>query len=265
VLHVRTFGSGPSLVALHGFTLTGAQFESAATQLSRTIHAPDLPGHGFSAGESAGFSSTVSTVASIVSTFDSEAPLLGYSMGARIALAVAIGQPESLPALIVISGTPGIDDGTQRNKRIVSDAALLETLRSQPVEQFLETWTSSGITNTSHLQDSVQATDRNVREQNTSSGLADALAGLGQGVQPSLWSRLDRLTMPVLLVFGERDAKYADVARRMSQSIPDCNVMQIAAAGHNPLLDAPEETYGGISAFLDGLGRTRRPIVETPT
>ncbi|GMQ97928.1 MAG: 2-succinyl-6-hydroxy-2,4-cyclohexadiene-1-carboxylate synthase [Acidimicrobiia bacterium] len=254
MLHVRRFGSGPPLVALHGFTLTGAQFESAATLLSRTIHAPDLPGHGFSAGESADFSTTVSTVASMVSTFGGETPLLGYSMGARIALGVAIDQPESVPALIVISGTPGIDEATQRNKRIVSDAALLETLRRQPVEEFLETWTSTGITDTSHLQDSVRATDRIVRGQNTSSGLADALAGLGQGVQPSLWSQLDRLTMSVLLVHGERDAKYTEVARRMSQSIPDCHVIQIATAGHNPLLDDPEETYGEISAFLDGLG-----------
>jgi len=40
----------------------------------------------------------------------------------------------------------------------------------------------------------------------------------------------------------------------MSQSISDCKVIRIATAGHNPLLDAPVESYGEISSFLDGLG-----------
>ncbi|MFV2000331.1 MAG: alpha/beta fold hydrolase, partial [Acidimicrobiia bacterium] len=209
--------------------------------------------HGFSAAASTDFSDTVSAVGSLLHVFGNEAPLLGYSMGARIALVVAMERPESVPALIVVSGTPGIEDAKQRNERLNSDIALGRSLRDSPVEEFLDAWTSSGITDTSHLQDSIRTSDRIARQQNTSSGLASALAGLSQGVQPSLWSRLDELAMPVLLVHGGGDAKYSYFADRMSRSIPDCEVVRIADAGHNPLLDAPEETYGKISDFLERL------------
>jgi len=265
VLHVRRFGSGPPLVALHGFTLTGAQFASASLQLRRTIHAPDLPGHGFSAAESTELSDTVSAVGSVVHAFNSDAPLLGYSMGARIALLVAVERPASVPSLIIVSGTPGIEDTTQRNERIVSDTALSRSIRDRPVEEFLDTWTSSGITDLSHLPDAVRTHDRIVRKQSTSAGLAGALVGLGQGVQPSMWNRLDQLTMPVLLIHGEHDATYAAIADRMDESIPNSRTASIAGSGHNPLLDAPEETYREISAFLERLGRPGRPVVETLT
>lgn len=238
---------------MHGYTLTGAQFGPAATALARTIHAPDLPGHGFSVAESTDFPATVAAVASLLRDTGVDTPLLGYSLGARIALSVAVAQPELVNTLVVVSGTPGIDDDEQRRQRLESDAALARSIRDRPVEEFLDDWTSSGITDTTHLDDSVRELDRLGREENTAFGLASALEGLGQGVQPPLWDQLARLEMDVLLICGERDPIYTDIARRMSKSMPNCKVAQIPASGHNPLLDAPEETYAVISAFLERL------------
>jgi len=253
VLHVRRFGAGPRLVALHGFTLTGAQFTQAAIALGRTIHAPDLPGHGFSEAEPTDFSDTGAAVGSVVDGAGSGTPLLGYSLGARIALSVALAQPELLPALVIVSGTPGIDDAGRRTQRAISDAELARSIRDRTLDEFLDDWTSSGITDTTHLDESVREPDRLVRRQNTPAGLANALEGLGQGVQPPLWNQLGRLTMQVLLICGEHDPTYIDIAHRMRESIPQSEVAQIPASGHNPLLDAPEATYAIISAFLERL------------
>ena len=45
MLHLRRFGAGEPLLALHGFSLTGGQFEDLAPLLDRRLIAPDLPGH----------------------------------------------------------------------------------------------------------------------------------------------------------------------------------------------------------------------------
>ncbi len=77
MLAVRRFGSGPPVVALHGFTLTGAQFAPTAERLQRAVIAPDLPGHGASPPSS--LAETVDDVAGIIASVGEPAPLLGYS------------------------------------------------------------------------------------------------------------------------------------------------------------------------------------------
>ena len=46
--------------------------------------------------------------------------------------------------------------------------------------------------------------------------------------------------MPVLLIVGELDAKYVDIAHRMAEAIPDARVEVIAGAGHACHLEQPD-------------------------
>jgi pimeloyl-ACP methyl ester carboxylesterase len=72
-------------------------------------------------------------------------------------------------------------------------------------------------------------------------GLARALRGLGTGVLPSLWERLGELAIPVTLVAGERDAKFRDLAVRMSAAIADAQVTIVPGAGHAVHLERPAQ------------------------
>ncbi|MEN8238470.1 MAG: alpha/beta fold hydrolase [Actinomycetota bacterium] len=248
---VRRFGSGPPLVALHGFTLTGEQFASAASILGRTIIAPDLPGHGRSVDASTGLADVIDLVASIVASVESPVPVIGYSQGARLALMTALDQPVGISALVLISANAGIEDSYERTARTQSDAEMASRLTTMTIDEFLDAWTSTGLTSTTHLSARERDADMAIRRQNSPHGLARASRGYGQGAQPSLWQRLGELPMPVLVMSGSQDEKYSTIAERMANAIPDAERVTIDHAGHNPLLDAPAEAYGAVSGFLD--------------
>jgi len=251
MLSVRRSGTGPPVVALHGFTLTGDQFSSAAQRLGRTVIAPDLPGHGGSVDASTAIRDTVGSVASVISSIGIAVPLIGYSQGGRLALMTALDHPGHISALVVISANAGIEDPSQRSARAHADAGVAARLATMTLADFLDDWTSHGITSTSHLSASDVATDRELRLNNTATGLARALTGYGQGAQPSVWHRLKDLALPVLVMSGGRDEKYSLIAESMASMISDSEWVAIDVAGHNPLLDAPDEAYAAISDFLD--------------
>jgi 2-succinyl-6-hydroxy-2,4-cyclohexadiene-1-carboxylate synthase len=251
VLGVRRFGSGPPLVALHGFTLTGEQFAAASTLLGYTVVAPDLPGHGRSIDEPPGFDDVIRAVGSTIESLACPVPVIGYSQGARVGLIAALDRPSNISALVLVSANPGIEDRHDRATRATSDADVASKLITTDIDEFLDMWTSAAMTSTEHLTVEAQDADRSVRRQNSPAGLAAALTGYGQGAQPSVWDRLDTLPMPVLVMSGSRDEKYSLIADRMANMIPDAEQVTIDAAGHNPLLDAPYVAYGVISDFLN--------------
>ena len=119
------------------------------------------------------------------------------------------------------------------------------------IDDFLDTWTSTGITSTEHLSLADRGADRVIRRQNSPRGLASAVVGYGQGAQPSMWHLLHRLAIPVLVMSGGRDEKYSLIADAMAGEIADVERVTIDDAGHNPLLDVQEQTYATISDFIE--------------
>jgi 2-succinyl-6-hydroxy-2,4-cyclohexadiene-1-carboxylate synthase len=103
------------------------------------------------------------------------------------------------------------------------------------------------------LPENVQAAVDADRRRSTPGGLAKALRHLGTGALPPLWTRLVELTMPVVLVAGERDLKFSKLAGRMAQEIPAAEVVIVPGAGHAAHLEAPEE----LARVVDGR-RSRR-------
>ena len=248
---VRRFGSGPPVLALHGFTLTGEQFAAAGPALRRTVIAPDLPGHGTNADASTDLGDVIE---SILTPVEGPMPVIGYSQGGRLALLTAVDHPDTVSALVLVSATAGIQEATDRASRARRDIELASELSKTTIEEFIDTWTSAGITSTRNLSKELRYTDRAIRCGNSPQGLARALTGYGQGAQPSVWHRLKDLPMPVLVMSGGRDGRYTTIARKLVSAIPDAELVTIEAAGHNPLLDNPDHAYVAISEFLDRHG-----------
>jgi 2-succinyl-6-hydroxy-2,4-cyclohexadiene-1-carboxylate synthase len=250
VLGVRRFGEGPPVVALHGFTHTGAQFSTVAELLAYTILAPDLPGHGTSSRIGTTVDDVVAAVGEVLSPL-APVPLIGYSQGGRIALLTALRHPDLVRVLITISAGAGIPDTEERRRRRREDMALASRMRHQTMEQFLGEWTSSGITATDHLDAEARETDLTRRAENTVEGLAAALEGYGQSAQPSIWDRLGDVTCPTMVVSGSDDPGYTDIGDRLAAHLPNVERVVIEGAGHNPLADQPESSAAAISDFLD--------------
>ena len=226
---------------LHGFTGSGAAMAGLAAQLPRhRVVAPDLPGHGTNAAASAGFTDAVAQVLAI----PGQLVLVGYSMGGRVALAAAVDHPERIDRLALIGASPGLADPGDRAERRRADAELAAGLRSRGVEWFVDRWMAQPMF--AHQGDD----ERRQRLANDAEGLAASLEGMGTGSMPSLWGELHRVTCPVVLLVGGRDAKFAAIAAAMATELPTAAVHTIPDAGHPVHTDAPDATAAVLRQFL---------------
>ena len=247
----RMPGRPPPLVALHGFTQTGEMFAELAAFLGREVVAPDLPGHGRSAGFPATFAAAVRGVAGVLSRAGVPVPLIGYSQGGRVALAAALERPELVSHLVLVSATPGIEDAGERAARLQADEALAAALRKEGVAEFVDRWLAlpmfAGLQKRGARW---QAADRAARLEHTAEGLAGALVGMGQGAQPYLGESLPDLEVPVLVITGGLDQKYTSLGTAMTRSMASGTLHTVPDAGHAVIAEAPRAVADLIDTFL---------------
>jgi 2-succinyl-6-hydroxy-2,4-cyclohexadiene-1-carboxylate synthase len=162
---------------------------------------------------------------------------VGYSMGGRLALRVALDRPDLVSALVLLGASPGLADEQQRDARRVTDEALASGLERKGLDPFLTGWLKLPL----FERLLVEAAGLEERRANTVEGLASALRRLGTGAQEPLWDRLGELRMPVLLMAGEQDTTYCATAFRMASGIGDPSEVSIVpGAGHAAHLERPE-------------------------
>jgi 2-succinyl-6-hydroxy-2,4-cyclohexadiene-1-carboxylate synthase len=255
-LWVRRFaGASPPLVALHGFTQTGAMYAELAGFLGREVLAPDLPGHGWSPEVPVSFASAVRSVAEVLASLTGPLPLVGYSQGGRIALGVALERPELVSSLVLVSASAGIEDEVEREARNRADTALAEELRDGGLPAFLDGWLGQCMFQGLQRRDAAwRAADLRARFENTADGLAAALVGMGQGSQPYFGGRLGELAMPVLLLAGRLDEKFVSIATAMSSALPYGTLHIIPDAGHPLIAEQPRVVANLMRGFATGSG-----------
>jgi 2-succinyl-6-hydroxy-2,4-cyclohexadiene-1-carboxylate synthase len=236
-------GSVP-LVFLHGFTQTRRSWLPVIDRLERrrSCTLVDAPGHG---GSHDGARS-LWECADDISAAAGPGVLVGYSMGARMALHCVLAHPHRWHGLVLVSGTAGIEDDTERAARRDDDRRLAARIEEIGVERFLDEWLAlplfAGL--------SPDAADRRDRARNSARGLADSLRHAGTGTQEPLWSRLDEISVPVLVVTGERDTKFTELGRRLARRIDGAFLVVVPDAGHTVHLERPEALADALSAWL---------------
>lgn len=235
----------PAIVLLHGFTHTGASWQPVVAALGERYMAlaPDLRGHG-SAGETEPVA-LEAVIADVDGLAAGPFTLAGYSMGGRIALHVALAGPARVDRLVLIGASPGIADPVERDVRRRADERLAAEIERSSIEEFARRWAATPV-----LAGQPAGLARVVRAdrlRNSTAGLARALRGLGTGALPSLWDRLGELMMPVVLIVGERDQKFREIAERMA-AIHDAELVVVPETGHAVHLEAPE----AVAAIIAG-------------
>lgn len=224
------------LVLVHGFTQTRSSWSTIARRLSQEgfeVVTADAPGH----GEAADLRVDLPAGAALLGNAGERATYVGYSMGGRLALHLAIARPDLVERLVLVSSTAGIDNDDQRASRRVEDEQRATEIEQWGVAAFLDKWLNTPLF-ANLPQD---ATQRAARLENTPAGLASSLRLAGTGAQDSLWTRLRSLSMPVLLVVGVLDEKFTTIAERMAAQIPDATLEVVADAGHVVHLEQPDE------------------------
>jgi 2-succinyl-6-hydroxy-2,4-cyclohexadiene-1-carboxylate synthase len=254
-LHADVRGSGPPLVLLHGFTQTGRLWGRFGDLLaeSHTLVALDLPGHGDSGSVRADLPTTAGLVAEAAWTAVGDEPcaLLGYSLGARVALHVALGTDLALRGAVLIGATAGIEDPAERARRRDSDEALAAELEaSGDVEHFVDIWLHGPMFQRLALSD---AAARSERLRNSAPGLASSLRLCGTGTQEPAWDLLPTITCPVLAMAGTDDTRFAAHALRIARLVPQAVASLVPGGGHAVHLAQPEQSGRIVRHWLDAV------------
>ena len=150
----------------------------------------------------------------------------GYSMGGRLALYLALEEPELVEHLILVSSGPGIADAG-RQTRQTADHELADWIENHSLDEFLDYWAQQPIFS------DVPAEDNRRHRLDSPAGIANQLRRLGQGGQPPLWDRLGELRMPITFLVGESDDTYRGIATRAADLVSGpAEIIVVPAAGH---------------------------------
>lgn len=245
------------MLLLHGFTGSGASWPAALVEgLSTRVRVPstpDLPGHGRWGGEVDPECFTLAAaLRAIGKAQGGEAgPVVGYSMGGRLALAYAVAYPERVTHLVLESASPGLATEEERGSRRTSDGRLARDLERDGMAAFVRRWEALPLFESqAALPVSVRSAQRARRMANDPRSLAAALRGLGTGALPSFWEALPGLRVPTLLLVGGRDARFVGVARAMVEALPDGRLTVVPDAGHAVHLERPGAWLDAVVPFL---------------
>jgi 2-succinyl-6-hydroxy-2,4-cyclohexadiene-1-carboxylate synthase len=160
---------------------------------------------------------------------------VGYSMGGRLCLRLALDRPDRVERLVLVSASPGIADASERAARRDADERLAREIEREGADAFVERWLTQPLF--ASLAPDASGVDVRVRDPAV---LTHGLRALGQGTQMPLWDRLGELAMPITLVAGALDQRYVGIARLMEERIPDASVHVVDGAGHALHLERPD-------------------------
>jgi 2-succinyl-6-hydroxy-2,4-cyclohexadiene-1-carboxylate synthase len=224
------------MVFVPGFSQTAAVWDDVRAALPDEVEstALEVP-HGLD------FAGT----AAAIGDAGGEAVYVGYSMGGRLCLQLAVDRPESVEGLVLVSATAGIEDDTQRAARLESDEALAAEIERDGAAAFLERWVRQPLFAT--LPPERAALGRLGAGDEVR--LVHQMRELGQGRQAQLWERLEELDMPVALVTGLADEKYDAIADEMFELIDDCVHLRVDG-GHSLPLEQAVALAGALTKFV---------------
>jgi 2-succinyl-6-hydroxy-2,4-cyclohexadiene-1-carboxylate synthase len=249
--------SSPGLVLLHGFLGSGDDWVGIANELAGEYCCvlPDLPGHGRSTNlppeRPLDFNLTSRAIVEMLDKSGlARVALVGYSMGGRVALHTSVSYPERINCLAIESASPGIEDDTERSQRARIDDQRANRLVAQGLTPFVDEWYDMPLFASLHRDPEGLRLLKQSRLNQDPQALAAALKSLSIGRQASLWNKLEALDIPTLVIAGQLDAKYCDIAVRISQRLPRARAATVQGAGHNAHFERPQEFLALLRDFL---------------
>lgn len=259
--HVKVQGKGPTVLFLHGFTGTASTWTAVQKGLPDRyrVVSVDLLGHGKSSApddpKRYALTECVQDLTELVDELGlGRVHLVGYSMGGRLALHMALARQHLLVSLVLVSASPGIADATTREARLQSDAQLARLILDKGVRSFVDYWESIPLFATEkQLPPDQREALRRERLSQRPQGLAGSLLGAGAGQQEYLMDALRTIGVPTLIVAGALDEKYVAFAHDMQRAMPNARKCIVPGTGHAVHRERPDVLAKLLSDHLQDL------------
>jgi pimeloyl-[acyl-carrier protein] methyl ester esterase len=253
-LHVESIGQGPPLALLHGWALHAGLFAPIVPALaaSHRVHAVDLPGHGHSAPlQPWRLDGVVEALEHAWGGRQAPVDVLGWSLGALVALAWARAHPARIRRLVLVGATPKFVEGEQW-----PHAMSAVTLRrfADELRVFYKATLQRFLTLQVQGSDEGRATLAAMRHALFDRGtpapsvLSSALDALGSA---DLRSEVAAIDHPTLVVAGDRDTLVPIGAPTwLAGAMPNARLVTIPGAAHAPFLSHREAFVDAVTEFL---------------
>lgn len=231
------------VILLHGLLGSPESFDDFVRTLETRdleIVKPWLPGHGVApAGLELGSFQAVVERCGREWLSDRDV-LVGYSLGGRLALALAAAFPERVRGVVAVGAHTGIVPSAERADRLAWERSLVDDLAQRGLAAFVADWEKQPIFSTQiALSPEILERQRRVRLGHVAEGVAWAIEVLGTGSMPPLLSPLAAGGVPVIFAVGSLDKRAVAIAREAMGVLPRAEVVVVPEAGHNLLLEAP--------------------------
>jgi 2-succinyl-6-hydroxy-2,4-cyclohexadiene-1-carboxylate synthase len=228
------YGPRVRCVLLHGFAGDPANWDDVDVVAERIA----LPGHLGGGAVAAGWDANLAAIAARIGPCD---VVVGYSLGARVALGLVAGGHVARGVLVSVN--PGIADH-ERTARRAGDAAWAARLRRDGLAGFVDAWQAQPLFATQARAPADRLAARRARRLALDpEQLAQSLEAMGLAEMPDYRALVgDR----VALIAGADDPKYVAIARALP-----AHLELVAASGHDPTLEQPAALAAAIARAID--------------
>lgn len=250
-MFIDDVGAGPAVLVLHGAPTTVAYFRPLVEALvpTRRVLVPQFPGYGKSAAVEGQYrleSVQASLEDSLLALGVSDVAIVGYSLGAYRALALALSGRLRVNRLVLLGGFAGL--APPHAQALLAVAKTLRAMRDFSDPAFRGA-TARSMLAPAHATPGTLAAVESWLDATTPLALAAELEGACLG--SDLHSRLGELRLPAVLRTGELDAA-APMAysEALAAGIAGAVLQRVAGCGHALLLEDERATIDAVRAAL---------------
>jgi pimeloyl-[acyl-carrier protein] methyl ester esterase len=215
--------------------------------------AVDLPGHGRSPWWPEASEFEVQKAA-VLAVLPPTCVLVGWSLGAKLAMAIAAEEPRRVRALVLIAASPKFaaaadwPHGMATQAQRAFDAAL-----AQDWQRTLQDFIALQLRGSRNAGDSRAV----IEEALASHGAPEPqalLAGMGLLERVDLRSLASKVSQPALLIAGQNDRVTPPAAADwLAQALPNARLVAIPRAGHAPMISHHIEVAEALRGLLQEL------------
>lgn len=250
-IHVEIVGQGQPLVMLHGWAMHTGVWREFTQQLAQhwQVICLDLPGHGRSQAITP-FSLQNVADALMQAIPAQQFTLLGWSLGATVAMAMAEHYPERVQKLIVLAGNPHFvqAEGWSGVKPEVLDA-FIELLKTD-VQQTLLRFLALQVNGLAHGKALLQSLKRAIQECPPPK-IETLQAGLNILKSSDLRKFMQDNRLAVSLILGDKDTLIPLASGQALQRLnPSIDLHVLEGAGHAPFLSHSQQLITAINSSL---------------